>query len=203
MSISAPPTVPPSGPPPGPLWPLSVEQYHQMIDAGILTEDDPVELLDGVLVRKMPKHPLHPFVTDGLREWLISVLPAGYFTKAQDPVTLPTSEPEPDISVIRGQRQAFVKRHPQAADAVLFVEVSETTLAQDRGPKKRIYARANIPQYWIINLVDRQIEVFRDPDAAAGDYRQQAIHGVQDELPVVIDGKTIGKLRLAELLPVE
>ena len=203
MSTTAQSTVPPSGPPPGPLWPLSVEQYHQMIDAGILTEDDPVELLDGVLVRKMPKHPLHPFVTDGLREWLISVLPAGCFTKAQDPVTLPTSEPEPDISVIRGQRQAFVKRHPQAADAVLFVEVSETTLAQDRGPKKRIYARANIPQYWIINLVDRQIEVFRDPDAAAGDYAQPMIYGVQDELPVVIDGKTIGKLRLAELLPVE
>src|SRR5438132_1307614 len=106
-----------------------------MIDAGILTEDDPVELLDGCLVRKMPRHPLRSFFTSEVREWLDGVLPAGYFTNAQDPVTLPTSEPEPDISVIRGQRRMFVKWHPHAADAALFVEVSDSTLANDRGPK--------------------------------------------------------------------
>jgi Uma2 family endonuclease len=117
-----------------------------MIDAGILTEDDPVELLDGVLVRKMPKKRLHTFVTQKLLQWLSQRLPADYYTNAQEPVTLPTSEPEPDNSVIRGQLESFATRQPQAADAVLFVEVSETTLAQDRGPKKRIYARANIPR---------------------------------------------------------
>ena len=201
MSITAPPTVPPSGPPPGPLWPLSVGQYHQMIDAGILTEDDPVELLDGSLVRKMPKNPPHVIVTQELHGWLLRALPANYFPNSQEPVTLATSEPEPDISVIRGQRRMFVKRHPHAAEAALFVEVSDTTLAHDRGPKKRIYARANIPQYWIINLIDRQIEVYREPDAAAGEYRQQTTYGMQDEAPVVIDGTTIGTLRLAELLP--
>src|SRR4029453_10550067 len=84
MSITSTPPGPPlSGPPPDNLWPLSVERYHQMIDAGILTTDDPVELLDGYLVRKMPKHAMHRFVTDELRDWFNSVLPAGYHTMAQ------------------------------------------------------------------------------------------------------------------------
>jgi Uma2 family endonuclease len=203
MSITAPPTVPPSGPPPGPLWPLSVEQYHQMIDAGILTEDDPVELLDGVLVRKMPKYPLHAYVTEELREWFARALPAGYFASSQEPVTLPTSEPEPDGTVIRGQRRAFAKRHPHPADVALLSEVADSSLSRDRGSKKRIYARANIQQYWIINLIDHQIEVYRDPDAAAGDYRQHTIYAMQDEVPVIIDGQTIGTLRLADLLPAD
>jgi len=160
MSSTSPPTAPPPGGlPPEFIWPLSVEQYHQMIDAGILTEDDPVELLEGCLVRKMPKHALRRFVNDELRDWLNSVLPSGYHTMSQDPVTLPTSEPEPDNSVIRGNRRMFAKRHPKAADAVLFVEVSDTTLANDCGRKKRVYAKAKIPQYWIINLEERQIEI--------------------------------------------
>src|SRR5262245_8728939 len=101
---------PPGGLPPELIWPLSVERYHQMIDAGILTPDDPVELLEGCLVRKMPKHPLHSFITQELNDWFKRVLPAGYFSNAQEPVTLATSEPEPDNSVIRGNRRMFVKR---------------------------------------------------------------------------------------------
>lgn len=202
MSITSTPPGPPlSGPPPDNLWPLSVERYHQMIDAGILTTDDPVELLDGYLVRKMPKHAMHRFVTDELRDWFNSVLPAGYHTMAQDPVTLPTSEPEPDNSVIRGQRRMFAKRHPHASETVLLVEVSDTTLAHDRGQKKRVYAKANITQYWIVNLVDRQIEVYADPDPAAGDYRQQSVYRVNDEFQVSIDGNLVGTLRLEQLLP--
>lgn len=193
---------PPPGPPPE-IWPISVERYHEMIDAGILTEDDPVELLDGLLVKKMPKHALHRFVNDELRDWFDSVLPPGYHTMAQDPVTLPTSEPEPDNSVIRGQRRMFAKRYPQATDAVLFVEVADTTLAHDRGRKKRVYAKANIPQYWIINLVDCQIEVHGDPDLDTGDYRKQKIFGLHDDVPFIVDGTTIGTIRLEQLLPPE
>lgn len=174
-----------------------------MIDAGILTPDDPVELLEGCLVRKMPKHALHRFVNNQLGNWFRSVLPSGYHTMAQDPVTLPTSEPEPDHSLIRGEEHQFAKRHPKATDAVLFVEVADTTLGHDRGRKKRVYAKANIPQYWIINLDARQIEVYHDPDPVAGDYRQQAVYGVKDEFQVNIDGKSLGALRLEQLLPPE
>ena len=92
------------------LWPLSVDKYHEMIDAGILTTEDPVELLDGYLVQKMPKHPLHALVTQELRDWFLRVLPAGYFANTQEPVTLSTSEPEPDTSVLRGNRWAFADR---------------------------------------------------------------------------------------------
>src|SRR5262245_54454158 len=108
MSITSTPSGPPlSAPPPHNLWPLAVERYHQMIYAGILTTDDQVELLDGCLVRKAPQYPQRCFVRQEMREWFDPVLPDGYHTMAQDPVTLPTSEPEPDNSVIRGQRRMF------------------------------------------------------------------------------------------------
>src|SRR5437868_102053 len=84
------------------VWRLSVAQYHAMADAGILTEDDPVELLEGWLVRKMTKKPPHPVVTDLIREAVRRLLPAGWYVSGQNPLTLETSEPEPDVVVVQG-----------------------------------------------------------------------------------------------------
>src|SRR5262245_61940767 len=107
----------PGGPhlPPEPVWPLTVQQYHAMIRAGILNEDDPIELLEGHLVQKMPKNPLHSFVTEALREAAAAVLPEGFIVRSQEPVTLPTSEPELDITIARGKRIDYAKRHPGPA----------------------------------------------------------------------------------------
>jgi len=201
MSITT--TGPPPTMPPDPLWRLSVDQYHEMIRTGILTDEDPVELLDGCLVRQTPKYPLHSFVTQELRDWFARTLPPAYFVNAQEPVTLPTSEPEPDITIVRSQRQMFAARHPASADVPLLVEVSDSTLTRDRTSKKGIYASAGIVQYWIINLIDRQIEVCTEPHEATGDYRQRIVYLVQQEAPVIVDGKTIGTIRLEQLLPPE
>lgn len=198
MSITTtglPPTLPPEH-----FWRLSVDQYHEMIRAGILTDEDPVELLDGYLVRQMPKYPLPSFVTQELRDWFAKVLPPDYFANAQEPVTLPTSEPEPDVSVIRGKRHGFASRHPGSADVVLLTEVADSSLTRDRGSKKRIYALAGIVEYWIINLIDRQIEVYTEPDMTTGDYRRHNFYSPQQEVPVIVDRKSLGTIRLEQLL---
>src|SRR5437868_3175756 len=102
-----------------PIRRLSVAQYHQMLDAGILTEDDEVELLEGWLVEKMTKHPPHRAATRLTRVALEKIVPAGWYVDTQEPVTTEESEPEPDISVIRGETRAYLERHPGPADVGL------------------------------------------------------------------------------------
>jgi len=185
------------------IWRLSVEQYHEMIRAGILTDDDPVELLEGWLVVKMPKNPPHRLVTGLTRSALERLLPGGWYVDAQEPVTTETSEPEPDVVVVRGERRQYADHHPGPQDLALVVEVSDATLPRDRGLKKRVYARNSIPVYWIVNLVDGQVEVYTDPTGPAEqpDYRQRQDYQPADELPLTIEGKEVGRVLVRELLP--
>ena len=186
-----------------PIWRLTVEQYHEMIRAGILTDDDPVELLEGWLVPKMPKNPPHGVVTRLTQKALDRILPPGWDVRVQDPVTTDTSEPEPDVVVAHGETRRFVDRHPGPKDVALAIEVAETTLGRDRGLKKRIYARARIPVFWIINLIDRQVEVYTSPSGPTKkpDYRRCHVHGLEDDVPVVLEGKEVGLLKVRDLLP--
>lgn len=186
-----------------PIWRLTVPQYHQMIEAGILTDDDKVELLEGWLVCKMSKKPPHRLATGLVREALTKIIPAGWYVDSQEPITIADSEPEPDVTVIRGQTTDYADRHPGADEVALVVEVADSSLDRDRGTKKRIYARAGVPVYWIINLVDSLCEVYTDPSGpvAKPDYRQRQDYGLSDSVPVVIEGREVGKLNVRELLP--
>jgi len=186
-----------------PIMRLSVDQYHKMMDTGILWSGDPVELLEGWLVIKMSKNPPHVFSTSRLRDMLSEIVPAGWFVNSQDPITTMESEPEPDGSVIRGDRRDYLVGHPTPKDVALIGEVADSSLAYDRGIKKRIFARAAIPVYWIVNLEDRCVEVYTDPTGPAvePDYRHTAVYGENDWAPVVLDGKEIGKLEVKALLP--
>jgi Uma2 family endonuclease len=158
-SITSPLTVPASEP----LWRLTVTQYHQMIAAGILNSDDPVELLDGWLVQKMAKNPPHRVTTRLIREALESIIPDGWYVETQEPITLSDSEPEPDVAVIRGDTRDYLDRHPGASEVALIVEVADSTLERDRTLKQQIYARAGISTYWIVNLVNFQLEIYTQP----------------------------------------
>lgn len=180
---------------------FTVDQYHRMIDNGVVRGEDSVELLEGKVVHQQAKSPLHCCATGGLRDILTRLMPLGYFVSTHAAVTLSNSETEPDISAIRGERQRFAKRHPTSADVALLVEVSDKSMTRNGGAKKRIYAESNISQYWIVNLVDRQIEVYRRPDAAAGKFRDGKIYGLQEDVPVMVDAKRLGTLRLEQLLP--
>jgi hypothetical protein len=196
------PSLPPALPP-EPIMRLSVEQYHFMIDGGLFANDDRVELLEGWLVPKMPQNPPHVLSIGLACDALQELVPAGWHITCQGSVTTPDSEPEPDVGVVRGRRRDYATAHPTPKDAGLIVEVSGTTLARDRGMKKRIYARANVPIYWIANIPDRCIEVYIDPTGPAEnpDYQSPHIYGENDRVPVVLDGVEIGQLEVQSILP--
>jgi Uma2 family endonuclease len=174
--------------PPDLIWRLSVEQYHAMVRAGILTDDDPVELLEGWLVFKMPKNPPHRATTRLVRAALEAVIPEGWYVDSQEPITLSDSEPEPDVVVVRGSTRDYLDRHPMAKDIALVVEVADTTLQRDRTLKQRTYARAGIPVYWIVNLSESQLEVYTQPSSSSDEpgYTTREIYQDTDSVPVAI-----------------
>jgi Uma2 family endonuclease len=193
----------PSAIPSMPIMRLSVEQYHKMMETGILWSGDPVELLEGWLVIKMSKNPPHVYSTSRLRDVLSDLVPAGWFVNSQDPITTMESEPEPDASIIRGDRRDYLIGHPTPKEVALIAEVADSSLAYDRGIKKRIFARAAIPVYWIVNLEDRCVEVYTDPTGPADepDFRHREVFGEVECAPVVLDGREIGKVEVKVLLP--
>lgn len=186
--------------PPLPVWPLRVDQYHQMIATGVLTEDDPVELLTGWLVPKMPKNPAHRLSTQLLRDWIAACLPPGWFVDSQEPLTTPDSEPEPDVMVVRGTRRDYASRHPLPAEVPVVMEVADTSLQRDRTLKQAVYARAGITEYWIVNLPERQIEIYRQPDGQAT-YTDCRIYKNGDQVTFYLSGQSMGSQTVAGLLP--
>ncbi|MGA2258889.1 MAG: Uma2 family endonuclease [Thermoguttaceae bacterium] len=109
-------------------WRWSVEKYHEMVRAGVLDEDDPVELLEGWIVEKMAKSPLHRKVTHSLRKALEHCVPEGWYVDSQEPVALANSEPGPDAVVVRGNSDDFGERHPGPGDVALVAEVTDSNL---------------------------------------------------------------------------
>jgi hypothetical protein len=182
---------------------MTVAEYHHLIDTGVLTEDDKVELLEGRIVPKMPRNPPHDTSLDITNEKIKEVLPHGFRLRVQSAITLADSEPEPDLVVAKGSPRTFSTRHPNPFDIRTLIEVSDSTLVIDRRDKGRIYARANIGCYWIINLVDRQIEVYTDPDphAATPHYRQRQDYVVGQSVPLILDGQIVVQLPVQDLLP--
>jgi Uma2 family endonuclease len=189
--------------PPDRMFRLTVEQYHEMIDRAILTEHDPVELVEGWLVTKMPKNPSHVTATDLTADNLNDLKPSGWSVRRQDPITTGDSEPEPDVVLVRGSRRDFETRHPGPSEIALLVEVADSTLEFDRTTKKRAYARAGVPLYWIVNLIDRTIEVYADPTGpgASPDYRRTVVHRESDVVNLVVDGGELGPIAVRDLLP--
>ncbi len=188
---------------PWPIWRLTVDDYHQMIDAGILTEDDPVELLEGWLVPKMPKKPPHRLAKRKISKALEGVLPAGWHVETQEPITLEDSEPEPDVLVVRGDPFEFTDRHPGPEDLGLVVEIADASLKRDRTLKKRVYARAGIPIYWIVNLPGVKVETYMDPLKSAGEakYRRRQTYQASASVPLILDGREVARIPVRDLLP--
>jgi Uma2 family endonuclease len=190
-----------STPPDLPIARFSVEQYHRMIQSGAFSEHDRLELIEGWVVTQMAKGPGHEYSAGRLDELVRERLPPGWHARNQAPITLARSEPEPDLTVARGSREDYRDHHPSAADIALVVEVSDTSLAADR-LKGRTYGDAGISEYWIVNLLDRSIEVYTKP-ARSRDYgyESRAVLGEGEEVSLVVDGQLRGALRVGSLLP--
>ncbi len=145
------------------LW--SIADYHQMIEAGILTVNDPVELLEGRIIRMSPQRPFHASCVQRSGNYFYEALRDRAHIRVQLPVTLGNnSEPEPDIAVVCFDTDEYARRHPGAKDIYLLIEVADTTLGSDRQQKSRIYAKNSILEYWILDLQKRQVFVFRRPE---------------------------------------
>jgi Uma2 family endonuclease len=150
---------------------IRVEEYHRMIEAGILDEDEKVQLIEGMLVTMTPQGRAHAFVIQELNRILVRDLGDDLRVLSQLPLALAgDSEPEPDLAVVRTADAASASRHP--GSALLVVEVAGESLRFDRQTKAALYARAGIPEYWIVNLAEATIEVHRDPDPPSALYRQ-------------------------------
>ena len=178
---------------------MTVDEYEHLATAGVL--DDPrVELIDGLLVRKMTQKPPHTWAVETAHDRLKRRLPPGWFIREEKPVRITRfDEPEPDLSVVRGSRDDYRGRHPGPKDLALLVEVADTSLDRDRGEKRTAYAHGRIPVYWIINLVDRQVEVYTNPRRGA--YRSSEVFKPGQMVPVLIDGEVVGRVDAADLLP--
>ena len=174
--------------------PLTVEQYHRMIETGILPEGAPIELLEGLLVPKirgegMTVNPKHAKVVNRFLELVAELRGRGCHFRAQSPVTLPPfDEPEPDGAIARGSLDDYPERHPAAEDLSCVIEVADTSLTRDRTTKQQIYAAAGIPQYLIVDLAGGRIEVYEDADTATRGYRARQLLTADDEIPIRLPG---------------
>jgi Uma2 family endonuclease len=195
-------TTKPTSPQVAPVFRLTVERYHQMIDRGILTEDDDVELIEGVLLTKFRKSAAHEAVLERLYPVLCPAVPDDVMPRCQLAVTFAESEPEPDISICEPARHRG-GRKPTAADTFVVMEVADASLAYDRGDKLRVYARAGIPVYWVVNVVDRQVEVYADPVTPTGglpQYRTRRIYLPGESVPIVVRGQQVATVPVSDFL---
>ncbi len=182
---------------------VTVAEYHQMIKDGVFEDGDPIELLEGYLVQKMSHNTPHGVGVQWLDKRLHRLLLNGWEVRIQLPITLSDSEPEPDGVVARGDDRTFLAHHPLPDEIGLVAEVADSSRYSDRREKGRVYARAGIPVYWIINVVDRQIEVYTDPDATANPpaYRTRTDYAPGDAVPITLDGAAVGTIPVSELVP--
>ncbi len=182
---------------------FTTERYDAMVRQGIFTSDDAVELLENHLVRKMPKDPAHDGVSMRVRKRLLRTLPPGWDIREQGTLALDDSRPEPDFVVVPEIPSDYTIHHPTATDAALVVEVANTSLLRDQRDKSRIYARAGIVCYWVVNLEDRRIEVYTEPSGECENpsYASVLNYNAGDAVPLVIAGNTIATIPVSDLLP--
>lgn len=164
------------------LW--SAEEYHQMAEAGILNDDDRLELIEGEIIRMSPVGVKHLGCVNQFSNLLSHYLFGRAVISIQNPIRLnDLSEPEPDVVVLSFREDGYTARMPTAEDVLLLIEVSDSTLAYDRVVKRPLYARSGIPEYWLANLIDNSIEVYRKPE---GDrYTESFVVYITEEISAV------------------
>jgi hypothetical protein len=183
-----------------PLWlhRWTVAEYHEMVQKGILTSDDRVEFLEGWIVNKMPQNPPHRNSVARVVKRVSRALPDHWNMSVQGPVTLSDSEPEPDITLARGEEDIYDERHPEPADIGVLMEVGDSTVIDDRRYKGKLYAKEKVPEFWLINLVQRKVEVFTRP--RAGKYQKKVEFTEKECVPLVLDGVKVADIPVSEIM---
>jgi Uma2 family endonuclease len=196
------PLMPPVGPEwvPSSLYRMTLEQYVAMVAAGAFTKHDRVHLINGYLVAKMTELPPHGAACDAIHLTLEPLLPRACYIRAERVIKIPNyaSIPEPDVVVVRGTWRDYKNRYPEPADIAMVVEVANSSLKEDRA-MAGIFGASGVPTYWIVNLVDRQVEVYSDPVQVG--YQSRVDFKPGQSIPVIIDGQQLGPVAVDDILP--
>ena len=178
---------------------MSIDQYEKLVDSGVFTKRDRLQLINGILVAKVTQNPPHGMADLLCGKALARVIPAGWHLRPDKPVRLPPDgEPEPDQCVARGDERDYSDRHPGAEDVGLLVEIADSSLAADR-EMARTYGARGVPVYWIVNLRESQVEVYTEP--AANGYGHSRAYKPGEYVPVVLDGAEVGRIAVSDILP--
>jgi Uma2 family endonuclease len=166
-----------------------------MVEAGVFTKADRLELIEGMLVEKVTKSNEHRLAVQLAFHAIMAALPPGWHATKEDPIRLPArqSEPEPDVAVVRGAIVDYAAGPPGPGAVALVIEVAASSLAADRA-LAATYLGGGIPEYWLVNLAARALEVYR-----AGEPVQ--VLGETDSVDLVLDGQVVSRIAVAELLP--
>ena len=178
-------------------WLWTIERYHAAIEAGILTEDDRVELIFGKLYLRMPVGKMHAACLSKINRLFHERYLQDYELRRENPVTLPNeTEPEPDFVVAYQKDDYYASGHPTPPDILILIEVSDATLGADRTTKASAYAMAGIKEYWIVNLKSRKLELHLDPQPEDGIFTNISHHGETESF----QSPFAGEVRVEDLL---
>ncbi len=155
----------------------SVDDYHRMIDVGILC-DRQVELISGEIIEVSPEGPTHRFISVKLVKYLKLLLAESAEIYESHPITLIDSEPEPDIAIVKSPDLLYRNRHPQPEEIYWLIEIADKTLAKDKQIKQQVYAVAGIKEYWIIDVKNKELIVYRNPDGKKYQQQNQFKNGI-------------------------
>ncbi len=187
--------------PPLPTRRFTRAEYDRLIEQGFFDEDEPIELLDGLLVVKEPQGSRHVRMVSHIRRVLQRAFGERYDVLVQSPIALDdSSEPEPDLTVVRERPKDHLQSLPSSP--VLIVEVADSSLGNDRREKRKLYARNGVADYWIVNLRDGALEVHRDPArSSSGQWRYRDVRLLKRTATITPFAAPRIRLRVADLLP--
>jgi Uma2 family endonuclease len=187
---------------PWPLYRMSLEQYESLIATGFFPKHDDVHLINGYVVNRMAESPEHGAVCDVIRRTMEVILlaVAGWHARGQNGLKIPSqvSIPRPDLAIVRGDWRDYLNRYPESRDTALVVEVSVSSLDEDRA-MAGIYAAGGVPVSWIINVDDGQVEVYSDPGPSG--YQSHEVLAPGHALSVMVNGVEVGEIPVADILP--
>jgi Uma2 family endonuclease len=178
---------------------FTVAEYNQMLAEGILDLQEQIELLEGWVVMEPPADPAHDRAIELVRGRLAAGVPVGWCCRTRLAVSPTTSQPDPDVSVVRGTPRDYLRRHPSPSEVGLVVEAANTSLQRDTLDKTRVYAADAIPEYWVVDVTNRRVEVYSSP--AGGAYTAHRTLHPGDTLPLTLDGAAVAALPVADLVP--
>ena len=189
-------------PPPAPLaspavYRMTVTEFERI--AGLLNNDQ-IELVDGYVLTKRTRNRPHLVAGNTGLKALSRILPPGWYVAKRDPIVVSDwSKPEPDLAIVRGDPEDYLDHDVTAHDIALVIEIAESSLSIDQRDMARVYASSGIPVYWIVNLIDHQIEVYTNPGTDG--YQSSEVFKPDNDVTLLIDGHEAGRLSVADILP--